>query len=364
MITNTNMKKLWTKEEDQIIIDNYQTTQLKDIVKKYLPHRTYAAAKRRKLNLKITKRQYTSVNESFFEEPNNMNCSIAGFIAADGCISTNNRLIINLSNKDYNFLNNLASKIGYKGKIYVYEKIRTESISYPKKPCFFKAKYCQLFTWETRKWSEDLKKHWNIIPRKTLVLEPPNLTKLEHILSFCSGNLCGDGMITFSKNPKYKHPFLIHLYFMGTEKLMNWIKKTFDKLTPSNTKAKVYKKLGANVYYFQVTGIRAYTIAKMMLSLDILRLDRKWNLAREYINFIENSNLSVEMLCKLNKIITPEIRQFVKTNNSESFPDFQTLYWNKRVEINHGKLPEKIEKQKKSQINLISPPISSIIDVI
>ena len=97
----------------------------------------------------------------------------------------------------------------------------------------------------------------------------------------------------------------------------------------------------------------------MMLSLDILRLDRKWNLAREYIGLIENNNnLSVEMLCKLNRMITPEIRQFIE-NNGGKIPDFRTLYWNKRVEINHGKLPEKIEKQKNLQINLSFSPIFS-----
>ena len=356
------MNKFWTDKEDQIIIDNYQTMQLKDIVKKYLPHRTYAATKRQKLRLKITKRQYTSVDENYFNEPNVQNCAIMGFIAADGCVTTNNRLIINLSYKDYDFLCKLANRIGYKGKIYVNEKRRLGEINGHK--IDFIGKYCQLYTWETKKWIEDFKKHWNIVPRKTLILEPPNLTKLEHILSFCNGNLDGDGMITFSKNPEYKIPFCLHLQFMGTEKLMVWIKENFDKLTPTNKKAKVYKSKYANVHYYLVTGIRAYIIIKMMLSLDILRLDRKWNLAREYIGLIENNNnLSVEMLCKLNRMITPEIRQFIE-NNGSKIPDFQTLYWNKRIEINHGKLPEKIEKQKNSQLNLISFPNPPIINVV
>ena len=50
------MNKLWTNEENQILINNYQTMQLKDIVKRYLSNRTYFAAKTQKLRLKITKK--------------------------------------------------------------------------------------------------------------------------------------------------------------------------------------------------------------------------------------------------------------------------------------------------------------------
>lgn len=65
------------------------------------------------------KRQ-NSVNDDFFEVPNELNCYWAGFIAADGCIHTGKKqdvLSIFLALKDKNHLNRFKLDIDFDGQI-------------------------------------------------------------------------------------------------------------------------------------------------------------------------------------------------------------------------------------------------------
>src|SRR5690606_13503507 len=44
-------------------------------------------------------------------------------------------------------------------------------------------------------WFDDLYKFWNILPNKTLYLNPPNITDLNLCLSYIIGLIDGDGSI-------------------------------------------------------------------------------------------------------------------------------------------------------------------------
>lgn len=330
----------WTPEEDKIIIDNYQALQMKEI-QKFLPHRTFASLKHRKKILQLEKRKFTSVNEMFFDKPNLQNCMVAGFVSADGCVTSNHRFIINLAFKDVEFLKNIAKLIEFEGTIHISEKTREFPIRHDsqREKYEFTGKYCNLSTWETKKWSEDLNKHWNVTPRKTLTLQPPNINILDLVLAFCSGSIDGDGMITFNpKNKKFKLGKSLRINMLGTEDLLSWIKEWFDKLTPNDIQAKVYKdRENSKIFRYDVTGMRAYVLSKMMLSLPILRLDRKWNKAREWIEIIETIDLSIENLCKLKRMITPGIEGFVNSYNN-FFPNFNIQYMLTRLKNNGYKV--------------------------
>ncbi len=144
--------------------------------------------------------------------------------------------------------------------------------------------------------------------------------ELEHVLAYTSGEIDGDGGIKKNIGKTSKSPFNLLIQFLGTPMLLNWFKEKFDSLIPTNTRSQVTKRKDANLYYYYAVGTKAYLLSKMILSLDIPRLERKWGIAREYINLVENTDISVEMKCKLKRMLSPQIIQFVESNGG-SFPE-------------------------------------------
>jgi hypothetical protein len=100
------MGKRWSKEELDILKDNYGKIKTTDL-QVLLPKRTLITLRKRasQLNLKwkdvgLSRKKYI-FNEIFFDKPTIQNCCWAGFIAADGCfINKSDGINIKLSIKD------------------------------------------------------------------------------------------------------------------------------------------------------------------------------------------------------------------------------------------------------------------------
>ncbi len=167
----------WTKEEDNILLEQYPLDLLKNVHKKFFPHRTYKSLRRRVRILNINKQFYTSIDESLFEKPTILSCWIMGFFAADGCICDKGwgrYFLINLSQKDLDYLKTIAEKIKYIGKISmkeIWSRLPQNTEKTLQKSCSITARISDECV-------NNIQNIWNITPRKTLTLQPPNLTEL------------------------------------------------------------------------------------------------------------------------------------------------------------------------------------------
>lgn len=227
-----------------------KTTILKKLSKFSIKRKSISEAR------KFQNRKYTK-NENYFSTPNINNSYWAGFIAADGCIGYYNnaeaRLCFGCQTKDEILLNNFKNDINYTGQIIrINKNISTLSIT-------------------SNKIAKDLNKYWNITPKKSLTLKPPNLTNKEEILSYIIGYIDGDGCISFEKN-RY-----LRLSLIGTKEILIWINNEF-----SNSGC-LYKQrlLLNNTYNLTFSGKKAEIILKTLynhiLKFNILTLERKWN---------------------------------------------------------------------------------------
>ena len=174
-------------------------------------------------------------DDNFFSTPNKLNCYWAGFIAADGNIEErkhrkSNRLSITLSEKDHEHLKRFKNDIGYEGTIKKYKSKRTiiKGKKYDRKPTVS-------IRLTSQKLIDDLKKNFNIIPRKTFILEPPNITDLDLIFCYIIGYIDGDGHIT-----KRKRDGSLIVGALGTEELMLWIRRSFNEILFSKGKLKCH----------------------------------------------------------------------------------------------------------------------------
>lgn len=188
-------------------------------------------------------------NHNFFSKPNLLNSYWAGFIAADGCIDDtkySKKLKITLAHKDRNHLFRLKKYINYSGKIYRHQFSVIELVS--------------------NKLCEDLRKNFNITPRKSLTLKPPKGLTKRQTLAYIIGYIDGDGYIGVIDNTK-------RIKILGTKFVLNWIRKQLLQHEKQLTDVKKYDK---NVYTFYIYGKKASNITKLLNSIKVPKLKRKW----------------------------------------------------------------------------------------
>lgn len=264
--------KTWTKEEDNIVIENYHKLTCKEISK--LIDRTPCSIMTRacklgisskKISKEIYKKRYgTYCNENYFKDLTMENCYWAGFLAADGNISDDGKLSLQISDKDFEHCNKFVETIKFTGKISKY--VRKNGLG-----------MCA-FTVKSEKMCLDLQRNFNITPRKTLTLCPPNLYEKEHIYSYIIGYIDGDGWISLRK--KYHTP---RLGFVGQESILAWILEMLSVLLVGEEREKfMTKKIQKFTNYCTVsmsnlTSVK--TILKYLHNYDVPKLQRKWSKA-------------------------------------------------------------------------------------
>jgi hypothetical protein len=189
-----------------------------------------------------------------FNTINDETCYWAGFIAADGCLSHNllNRgktLKFTLSNKDLILLNDFVNFL----------EISLDKIK-------VKEKYCSLNISIGSVGFEIFEKNFNIVPKKSLILNPPNLYNPNEILSFIKGYIDGDGCLNIDR----KYP---RINLTGTYNMLSWVSNNFYSILGVNNNNPTKSK---NVYQIAWKGKPAYIIYQKMNSINKLGLKRKW----------------------------------------------------------------------------------------
>lgn len=214
-----------------------------------------------------------NVNDNFFENPDILNCYWAGFIAADGCIiegKKQNRLSIGLATKDFEHLNIFKKDINFDGPIrnnYVKKIYKNEEKE-------FKSSQLSI---TSQKISDDLYKNFNITPRKSLTLLPPNLSDTNLIDAFICGYIDGDGTVYLYKDNVRNVQDTLVITMLGTYEVICWIKERFTQI--------IGKELGTiqkhhnsekNTYSYRITNMGAREIFKHFYNLNVPKLKRKW----------------------------------------------------------------------------------------
>jgi len=130
--------------------------------------------KKRGVKMLLGAARYRSLDRSYFSDVNPTSAYFAGFIAADGNIS-GHTLQFGLAPKDTEWLENFRKVVGIPQQVKVYKD------GYPRLSVV-----CE-------QWCADLERHYNIVPRKSLILEPPSITDERSIWAYVRGYFDGDG---------------------------------------------------------------------------------------------------------------------------------------------------------------------------
>lgn len=206
-------------------------------------------------------KKYT-YDENYFSIPNINNTYWAGFWAADGCVSQDYCEILTLSNKDKEHLEKFRNDIKLSKEIRVFFRKDEKAIR----------EYCSLTVY-SKQWKEDLNKNYNITPKKTLTLQPPNITDKYLIDAFIIGYIDGDGSIGLDKNNK------IYLQIVGTKKVLEWMQNRFSEIISCNNKNMTSGCIipTKKVFTFRISHDPALILLKHFNTINVYKMARKWN---------------------------------------------------------------------------------------
>lgn len=138
-------------------------------------------------------------NQRFFADFSVNSCYWAGLLAADGCVqhkSHHYQTTLGLKLSDEAHVRKFAAALGFDGKLY--------------------HSHLAAITLSSDSMAQDLSKNFNIVPRKSLILEPPIQMPTEYAAHFIRGYIDGDGCFV-STRPQ--------LTVLGTKAMMSWIRE-------------------------------------------------------------------------------------------------------------------------------------------
>lgn len=272
------MNKKYDYPEKQLIIDLYLSGKsMESIAKELNCGYMYVNKTLHKFGVHIRtileNSEDKNLNHNFFNSFNKNSCYWAGFIAADGNVldfkkSKVFRLSIELSIKDIFHIQKFKENINSNKKIYTRNR-----------KSFYKDSWSAKISLHSENLLNDLYKNFNICPRKSLILLPPENIPEEFIMHFIRGYLDGDGYIEIAQQ---------RIGFLGTKEMLEWIKNNIRKYCNICSRNQTIKKEG-NIYRLRFGGNQVMEILYWLYndSDEKIRLDRKYNL---YLKLKEFSN--------------------------------------------------------------------------
>ena len=130
----------------------------------------------------------------------------------------------------------------------------------------------------SQKISDDLYKNFNITPRKSLTLLPPNLSDTNLIDAFICGYIDGDGCICMCKNNVRNIQDSLVISTVGTQEIVSWIKERFSQILGKEFGSiNKYHNSKKNTYSYSTGQSKgAREIFKHFYNLNVPKLKRKW----------------------------------------------------------------------------------------
>jgi hypothetical protein len=245
------MGYFWTNDEINVLRNNYGKVNFAEILK-LIPNRTERSIRVQAQNQKVSRHIRMPCDDNYFSY-------WAGLIAADGYIpQTNNQLTLYQS--DVNVIRKFLQCIKSDRKITTHKKNNP----------------CSVTSITSEKIVYDLYLNFNIGPRKTYHLLPPQNLSYENSLAFITGLIDGDGCISIIKANRIKKEVkYIILSIMGTLEILTWVS---DILDPSLSINRV-KTCNIPLYLLHASWHKGERILYKLYDLPIsyLRFSRKWD---------------------------------------------------------------------------------------
>ncbi len=297
----------WSPVEVALLREKFSSCKSIKEVTPFLPGRTYNAIRAYAQEIGVKMKKLPTYDKAAFSTPTEVNCSIAGFLAADGYVSEKGRLTVNLSSKDRSHLETIVRFMAYTGRIYDYSRAYNLTVKkYGKESLYSGTQKTSTIQIQCPEACADLFRHWNITTRKSKTLCPPHLTDLRLIAAFLSGFIDGDGWIVEDASDSRCSMPQYSIALIGTRAMLEWTKSIFDACVPNASNAQLQDTESEDIYDYKVTGTKAYWLAKIFLSLDIPRLDRKWDKLRRMISLIEGPTISKRLRTNLISCCPPD----------------------------------------------------------
>jgi intein/homing endonuclease len=232
----------------------------------------------RKLGVKMDrpcgKSKYT-VNENIFSEDSEVSFYLAGFIAADGNITYDNRsdtvsLNIGLARTDRPHLLKIKEAMSFSGPIL---DISAYNKTY-KNTCLSSrfSIYC------SKKIIKDLEDNFNIIPQKSLILQFPNKL-IDHpmVRHFIRGYFDGDGCFSTDKRDDS-----ICFELLGTKNFLDNVEGILERECDLIAPIKVTPT--KNIYRMRTSALQSATnIVNFLYGNSNIHLDRKFDIIKHML---------------------------------------------------------------------------------
>lgn len=259
---------LYTSDEDAFLIENAATMTRAEIGKAIGRSEGSVSLRGRRLGVVFadpSKHAIYTKNMMFFNTPSVVNAYIAGWLASDGWIRPEsngkpiNQVGISVARKDRHILEYIRSATEYSGVIRDYE-----TDGYPQSEMRISG---------VPQWLDDLEKHWNLVPNKTKILQPPNLAFMskEQMLAYMVGLIEGDGCICINNNT------LCVSFVTASKEFADWVTQFWKAIAEGSPTE--YKHGFSDAYYVNVYGKNARNLCRALMSMNVHRLNRKWDVA-------------------------------------------------------------------------------------
>lgn len=288
------LESRWTPEENEILITNYKDKSVEEL-KALLPNRTWDAIKlhANKANLK----RYYNTNRfsklSILLEETSETYYWIGFIMADGHLTKNNRLCVNLNALDIHHLEKLKKFISCDKEL-LYQK-RSNSYSLHCMDVDIIQKF---------------KIKFNITNNKTT--EPCDISSIKDdnlFLSWLAGFIDGDGCIKRLQNrPDCNLTIKVHANWLDN---LEYIKQRIVDIFKIDTPSPIVNNAGYSRIVISNSKI-LQALKNRLLTYNIPLLSRKWDIIDlNFISRYEKSRIPTEMI-KQAYNITKNINEICK----------------------------------------------------
>jgi hypothetical protein len=211
-------------------------------------------------------------NEHFWEDPNPLNSYYAGLFAADGSLALKgggHSFLWTCNSVDQQYVHRFVRECQFSGGVTTFKAELKHGRT---------GEYTTLAIHSCAKWHDDMSRAFNLTPRKTYRLGPPNLSSDLLRCCYLMGYIDGDGCIYYSNCRKYVQVCFTSSSLAIIEWVQDFINRHFTFNLIDSGQRRLFTQPGRNAYNYVVSGFAAAKLIDFLRRIDGLpRFARKWD---------------------------------------------------------------------------------------